>query len=449
MRCDCCDKRTRTHSGGLAMVIWTGLAGFLLVGYLCMTRSFAYLGIPPLYVGEIGLAAFLLLKPRVVLGTWTTSLLRASPLHALCLALLVFMTYGVWQLGRGLRDGSSMLETLKYFTYNYYAMYLFFGLWIGIQRPDFLPKLIRVMAWIHGIYGLIWIAVLRDLTRGPPFIPGSELSVFGLPAGGAVAILGLLCFERNLRAVWLVLALNMAVTLGMQARATWLGLAVGTLVWGFLTRRLGRVAALGMAGVAVLGLIEFSGIRLGPGRETSFGEVAARAIAPIDLELAKEWSPNAKHAAGTVDWRETWWDSIWTSVHSQPMLEMFGHGYGFSLISVAPKAAQKDNEDDRTPHNVFYYALGYTGWVGVALFAILQFAIFRLLWRSFRASREPTGVVFWFAFMAMACFEGSFETPYRAIPFYLLVGMSMAPGLQSKGEWDVRAARAQLRALPS
>ena len=68
------------------MVIWHRFAGFLLVGYLGIGKSFAYLGIPPLFIGEIALAAFLLLKPRVALGTWATSLLRRSPLNALGLS---------------------------------------------------------------------------------------------------------------------------------------------------------------------------------------------------------------------------------------------------------------------------------------------------------------------------------------------------------------------------
>jgi hypothetical protein len=35
--------------------------------------------------------------------------------------------------------------------------------------------------------------------------------------------------------------------------------------------------------------------------------------------------------------------------------------------------------------------------------------------------------------MSMACFEVSFESPYKAIPYYLLWGMAMAPGLQRQG----------------
>ena len=115
------------------MVFWPQVAGFLIIGYLCMTRSFAYLGVPPLFIGEIVLAAFLLLKPRVALGTWVDSLLRVSPLNALGLALLVFTLYGVWQVGRGILEGGSTLYALKLFIFNYYTLYLSLGIWVGLR----------------------------------------------------------------------------------------------------------------------------------------------------------------------------------------------------------------------------------------------------------------------------------------------------------------------------
>jgi hypothetical protein len=409
-----------------------------------MTRSFAYFGIPPLFIGEIVLGAFVLLKPRVALGTWVTSLLRPSPLNGLGFALLIFMLYGVFQVGRGVLGGNSVVHTFKFFIFNYYTIYLFMGIWIGLQAPEFLPKLVRVLAWVHGLYSLIWLMALRHVEAS---MPGSEMALFGLPAGGAVAVLGLLCFERNLRAVWPVLALNMMAVMAMQARATWLGLGLGVLVWGLLTRRFGRVVALGVAGLAVLGMIELAGIRWGTeGRAMSPSrEVLSIAIAPIDMELAKELSPRAIKKANTAEWRHKWWDQIWLAVHSDPMFEAFGLGYGFDLFALAPEDVRAGQaEEIRTPHSVFYYALGYTGWVGVVLFAILQFAILRLLWRSFRFTGQPAGVVFWVMGMAMASFEAGFDTPYKAIPFYLLVGMAMAPGLQAKGGEDARPARAQL-----
>ena len=269
-----------------------------------------------------------------------------------------------------------------------------------------------------------------------------------MPAGGAVAILGLLCFERNLRAVWPVLALNIVVTLTMQARAMWLGLALGVLVWGQLTRRFGRVVTIGMAGLTVLGIMELAGLQAGSrsGGVTVSRAILSVVIAPVDMEFARELSPRAVHKAGTAEWRQKWWEQIWLSVHSTPMLEAFGHGYGFALLILAPDEVRAGQAADlRTPHSVFYYALGYTGWIGVVLFAALQFTILRLLWRSYRVTGRPAGLVFWVMGMSMACFEESFDTPYKAIPFYLLIGMTMAPALlQWREEWHARPARAQL-----
>lgn len=414
------------------MSIWLRVAGLLLVGYLCMKRSFAYIGAPPVFIGEIALAAFLLLKPRVALGTWAASLLRPSPLNGLSLALLVFVAYGLWQVGRGVLAGSELVYTLKFFVFNYYALYLFLGMWIALHLPDGPPKLVRAIAWVNGVYGLLYIVALRHVAAD---LPGTEQPLFSPPGGGAVAILGLLCFERDLRKVWLVLALNIVVTLAWQVRAEWLGLALGILAWGMLTGRLGRVIRVGLAGVAVLGMLQLADVELigRTGTSVSIAETLARAIAPISLELAKELSPNAVYHAGTAEWRELWWEQIWLSVHTKPMLEAFGHGYGFDLFGLAPPEVRAGQPADiRTPHSVFYFALGYTGWVGVVLFGALQLAILRLLWRSYKLTGQPVGLVWWVMGIAMASFEEGFDTPFKAIPFYLLCGMAIAPLLRAE-----------------
>jgi hypothetical protein len=417
--------------------MWNGVAGFLIVGYLSMTRSFAYLGVPALkiFVGEIVLAIFLALKPNIALGTWTASLLRKSPLNALGVALLAFMLYGISQTGRGILDGSSLFYTLKFFIFNYYTLYLFFGIWIGLQTPEFLPRLVRMIAWVNGLYGLIYLAALRHLEA---FMPGSDVQLFGKPVGSAVAILGLLSIESSLLRVWPLLALNVTVTLAMQWRTEWLGLVLGLLVWGLLARRLGQVVALGITGLMVLGLIELSDLKLvGRSSGISLGETLARVIAPIDIEMAKQLSPNAKRHAHTMEWREKWWAEIWRSAHSRLTLGAFGHGYGFDLFALAPEDVRAGQaEEIRTPHSVFYFALGYTGWVGVILFGLLQFAILRLLWRTYRLTRQPVGVVWWVMGMAMVNFEAGFDTPYRAIPFYLLWGLAIAPGLHRMESWS-------------
>jgi O-Antigen ligase len=430
------------------MVIWPRVTGFLLVGYLCLKKSFAYLGVPPIFIGEIALAAFLLLKPRVILGTWATSLLRPSPLNGLGLALLMFIAYGVWQVGRGVLGGSALIYTLKFFIFNYYPLYLFLGMWIGLQAPDFLPKIVRVIAWVNGVYGLLYVLVLRHVAAQMPGSGGVPLFVG--PGGGAIAILGLLCFERNLRAPWFVVVvmLNIVVTAVWQVRSEWMGLTLGLIAWGALTGRPGRVFGLALTGLAAFGMLALADVRLvgRTGDNISLSETLARFIAPINLDLAKEFSPDAARHVGTAEWRELWWREIWRSARSTPMLEAFGHGYGFDLFRLAPPEVRAGQEEDeiRTPHSVFYYALGYTGWAGVALFSLLHFAIIRLLWRSYRLTNQPVGLVFWVTGMGMAFFQASFETPFEAIPFYLLAGLTMAPALQPRSGFDVHLAHPQL-----
>ena len=237
-------------------------------------------------------------------------------------------------------------------------------------------------------------------------------SFSGSPVGSAIAILGLCCLERNLGKVWLPLVLNIMVLLTLQWRIEWLALALGMCVWGLLTRRFGRVVIMGLAGLAFLAMVDLSGVELG-GRNTkvSLAATLARVIAPIDEDLAKQLSPSAEMAAHTMDWRRMWWDGIWRSAHSEPSLAVFGHGYGFNILTLAPEEIRYGDVEHRIPHSVFYYALGYTGWAGVVLFTLVQVAIVRLLWRAYRVTGQPIGIVWWVAGMAMCSSEAGFDTP--------------------------------------
>ena len=358
------------------MVIWPQIVGLLLVGYLTIARSFAYLGIPPLFIGEIVLGTFMLLKPRVALGTWVASLLRVSPLSTLSLTLFVFLAYGLWQVGRGVLGGSGLVYTLKFFVFNYYTLFMFLGMWIGFHSPDYMRKLIRVVAWVNGIYGILFLAALRYVEA---YIPGSNVPLFSAPAGQTVVILGLLCLERDLRSVWFILLLNIIVTLVWQVRAEWLGLAAGILAWGVLTNRLGRVLAIGMAGLAVLGAIELAGLNL-PGRtgdRVSLSEnlVAHRRSHQPGSSQAVESERQISRGHGRVAGALVGADLDFRSFHTDARGVRTWLRLRPLRLAPAEVRSGQENWEVRTPHSVFYYALGYTGWVGVAIFGALQLAI--------------------------------------------------------------------------
>jgi hypothetical protein len=436
--------------------VWAFVASFLIVGYLVATRSFAYVGLPPLFVGEICLAAFLLLRSRASILLWTESLARPTPLSTVSGSLYLLLVYGVFQLIRGIFVlGFPPITAAQNFVLNYYPFYIFLGLWAARGQPDRLARIIRILAWMNGVYGIAYIAVLN---RIEVLVPNTDVPLFGQPAGSAVVIVGLLCFEKRIWPVWFPLALNAAVLLGVQVRAEWLGLALGLLIWGLIAKQVRRVA-IGATTIALLLIFGYvanisvpSPVSRGgeAGSVISARDIIGRAVAPFDEELASRYTETAELYAGTAEFRTIWWQAIWSSVHEDQGTTLIGHGYGYPLARLVPSLSNRT--DIRTPHNIFFYALGYGGWLGVLVLAIFQGALVVLAWRANRATGQPFGLVLFVMSLGVALFSNFFESPLGAIPFYLLLGMSVAPFVwdETSGEPETELElRSALQASPA
>lgn len=408
--------------------IWVRGVDLLLLGYFSLTRSFAYVGIPPLklFIGELVLGAFLLSQTRAVLGRWLAALVVPAPLSGVAWGLFLFLAYGLFQVIRGISLGYPPLTAVQNLVFNYYPLYLFLGLWVGVRMPTYLPRFVHLLAWCNGIYGVTYLVLLNSL---PWIIPGSpEVRLFGQPGGSAVALLGLLIFEHRLVRVWTLLLLNGFVMLGLQVRAEWLGFLVAVALWGWLTKRLDRLGGVGVAVGILLGVMLLTDLKLpgvfGRGGTISVQEMVGRAVAPLNQELAAQYTESAHSYAGTVSWRTEWWKAIWNSIHDKREQTLIGYGYGKALGDLVPYL---QGDVIRTPHNVFFYALAYGGWVGVGVFFLFQWTVARLLWQAYRVTGQPVGLVFWAMALTEGFFSNFFETPFGAIPFYLLVGLASAP----------------------
>jgi O-antigen ligase len=407
---------------------WRSIAFFLIVGYCLMGRSFAYVGIPSwhVFIGEIVLAAFLLAGPETVRGPWTRLAPRIQQLRDLARIYFIFLVYGVFQVLHGILRGYAPLTAIRDLAFNYYPLFFLLGLWVGLRTPSFLPRLFRLLAWLNAVYGVAYILFLNRVNWTFPGVSDqlTPVPIFGMPEYSFVILLGLLFYEPNLVKVWHLLALNAFVLLGMQIRAEWLGLGVGLFVWGLVTRRLKRTLA--ACGVVALVLVVMLAIDFkAPGAESrgaeeiSARDLVGRALAPVDSDLAEDYTSYYKMDAGTAIWRTIWWAAIWQSVNENRGTSLFGFGYGYSLGDLVPYL---EGEFIQTPHNVFFYALGYTGWIGVLLLALLEIELVRLLWKAYRRTGLPSGIVLWAAVFAFALFTPFFEVPQGAIPFYLIVG---------------------------
>lgn len=418
---------------------WVRITVFLIVGYLCLGRSFAYLGLPEfsLFIGEMTLAAFLLFGPRMKQGRWLQIAPRVQRLRRLERLLVLILCYGAFEALHGILKGYPVFLAARDTAFNYYPLFLLLGIWAGLMDRQLLQRVVRALAWWNGCYG---VAYVLFLDRIPWTMPGtsdvaSKVFLFGQPTGSAVALLGLLAFEPRLRKVWYLLALNAFVLLGIQVRAEWVGFGVGLVIFAWLTKRI-RQLAIGVGLVAVLlGLMYVAHIDL-PSPRTRGGRIAvdyiaARAVAPISKSLADDLAPpSAVHGfTGTANWRLVWWGSIWEAVHANPARAIVGFGYGYPIGDLNP--LMPPGVFIQTPHSDFFYALGFSGWIGVLFFVLVQVELARLLLRSYRKSGQPFGLAFWGMTLAVSLFGEIFEGPFGAIPFYLLVGVALAPGLLS------------------
>lgn len=414
--------------------LWSKYVLFFMVGFSLTGRSFSYLGIPPLklFIGDITLAAFIFLRPRQLFDRWFGALTTGGPLAPFSWVLLISILYGVFETIRGILSGFSPLIALQNLVFNLYPLFFFLGIWIGARRPDLMPTFIKIYAWGLCIYGPLYFLFLHKITLT---MPGSDsVEIFGQAGGGAFVILGVLCFVPKPSRYWLPISVGAIIFLAGQVRSDWIGAALAFFIWGILERKL-KAVAMFFAGLVVLLLLgAVFNVNL-PSPSTRGGaistrEIVARGLSAIDPEMAKDYtgSEETGQYAGTISWRETWWHAIWANSQENMTNLIIGPGYGFLLKNLV---SYLKSMDLRTPHNIFYFALGYTGWVGVVIFFALQIVCARLLWRTYRVTGQAFGLAAWASTLFAAFFGNVLETPSGAIPLYLTIGVLVAPSLST------------------
>jgi len=427
---------TMTASSPRREMNWANaLVAFLVLGNLSMTRSFAHIGYAPVYVGEASLLALLLSQRGAVVWSWFNATFRPNLLSGVAWCLFISAGYGLMESIRGIAYGYGCTAVLQNVVLHVYPLFFFVGVGVGVRNAEFLPRLIRALAWWHGIYGVMYIFVLGQYET-PDDIMLNTVAWFGQPHGAGVCLIALVALKEDLRRVWLPVLLNVVVLLGMQMRAAWLSLIVAMLMWGYLTGRLRQLLRLGAVVVAVFAVAAVTDLHYSApacrGGDISARHILGRAVAAVDeraAELLTGSVDDAKTYHGNVNWRTAWWWAIYKKVHHTPLQAAFGLGYGYPIWGLHPL-------DDlvtpvRTPHNSYMYALGYTGWVGLTIFCALQLALARLLWLVYQRTGQTFGLCLWGMAAVWACFDGFFETPFSAIALYLLLGLAAAPALRS------------------
>lgn len=427
--------RPWSRGGLLPLRGWGPFVLLMLLGS-SLGRSFYYLGFPPakIFIGDVVLGLFFVLRPKESLVAWTRFLVRPGVFGAFSWIILLSLYYGLFQVIRGIYAGYPAVVALENLVFNVYPLYFFLGLWVGAENPDLYRRVVRCWAWYLAIYGPVYLLFLQNnhLT-----MPGaSDVPIFGQPGGGGLIILLLLALEPRPGRFWFPILVAAVMLLAIQVRAEWLSVAIGFTIWAVLDRRMNQLVLVGSLVAIVLTIGFVADVNLPSpaerGGSISSREIVARGLSAVDPEMAQEYtdSRNTGFYAGTISWRTRWWRAIWDSVEESYSTRMIGNGYGFPLADLVPYLR---GEAIRTPHNIFFFALGYSGWIGVVLFFSLQGALAHLLWRVYKLTGESYGLAVWASSLVGACFGNMFETPAGAIPYYICMGLMIGPVLLRQG----------------
>jgi hypothetical protein len=407
---------------------WTKLVVLFLLASFVLGKASAYLGF------AIGL--LILFDSRVLLRPWYHALTRRGEmLSGFSWALLLTLFYGVIQVIYGVLMGNPLPTALQLLVFNICPLYLFLGIWVGMRRPEIVRVYIRFTAWFAVIYVPIYILFLSHVTLSlSAILPGSNLDLFGPPGSGSATLIGLLAYEPNLAPFWLPLLVLTGLTIANQMRADWLGLGLALIIWGFGAKKMGRVLAFACLVCALLLIGFMADIRLpaipGRGGEISARETVARAAASFDPQMAEDLGSsrsNAQFYYGTIYWRTQWWAQIREAVSENYRTLIFGLGYGYPLASLG--ASSREQSETRSPHNIFYFTLAYSGWVGVILFFWLQICMFSVLWQTFKATGQVYCLAYYASLFVGSFFGNFYETP-AALYLYLLMGFCIGPAVR-------------------
>jgi hypothetical protein len=396
---------------------WTKLSIFLVYGS-CFGKAFSFVGIP--------VGALFVFSTRALANRMYIALTRRDLLSGVSWALLLSIMYGICEVVYGILSGNKAATAFKILAFNLCPLYLFLGIWAGTRRPELMRRFIRFSAWFSVIYTSIYFLVLHNVKI---VVPGTDIELFSRPGSGSDVLLGLLCFEPKLYRFWLPIMVCSFLTIANQIRADWLAFGIALVIWGAVTRKLGRVFSITAVLFALLLVGFIADIRLpalpGRGGEISTRETLARAIAGVDPEMAQEYTKNGGSYAGTVQWRQTWWKAIREAVFENYRTLIFGLGYGYPLKELVPGDLKKSSIT--SPHNIFYFTLGYSGCIGVVLFYCLQASILSLLWRTYKETGQSFGFVSHIAMLVGAHFGNFLEAPQSAIPTYIITGWCIGP----------------------
>jgi hypothetical protein len=410
---------------------WLTLLGLTLLGYALFGKGWAYLGVPPLFIGEAILACGVL--AFLWFGRW-----RGILDIPVSWSLLLLLAWGLCRTWPDIsRYGVPALRDAVIWGYGVFAL-LVCG--FILAEPARLAALLHRYRQFVRLFLIcipfIWI-VTRVFPRPIiPHWPWVDVPIIQSKGGDVqVHAAGILAFwvaglggPITLRRVLLLAAcVGLAGTYDRAGLLSFLAVFAVCFVHQPQDCSLWRLIAIGVCGVVLLAATNIRVKMPEREREISFDQLVANLSSLAGTSRAGDLDD-------TKQWRLEWWgDIIKYTVDGKYCWT--GKGFG---INLADDDGYQVQEDDslRSPHNGHLTMLARGGVPGLVLWALVQ-----LHWacsllggyvRSRRAGeRRWTGLflfllAYWLAFMINTAFDVFLEGPMGGIWFWTIYGIGMA-----------------------
>lgn len=400
-----------------------------LAGYALLGKGFAYVGYPPLLIGEITMILGLAVLLRS--GCWIATLATVPSLVLVALISWVglltvagFREYGL----DSVRDGVVVL----------YGLFSFVVIALLLEDPRRLSWIVDAygrFAWYYGLLGAGMVYVTSVFAHAMPIWPLSGVSIVYVKLNeAAVHLAGVGVFVvlgfRKVRPIWWAI-FALGIVLITPSRGAMLSclvpIGMAVVVGGKLRKLAPALAAGGL--LFILGLATNVEIQTPEGR----GIGPAQIVENVASIFGRSGEGNLD---GTKQWRLRWWDAIEDYTLRGPYF-WSGKGFGMSLAEADGFVVgqEKGGPILRSPHNVHYTLLARAGVVGLCLWLAFIAAWFATIFHSILVAKTRGDKTWENLFLWIACyvtailidasFDVALEGPMIGIWFWCLTGFGI------------------------
>lgn len=418
---------------------YLALLAIVLLGYALMGKGFAYLGFPPLYIGEIVFLAGIVVFLRT--GAFSGAL---ATLPALLLVVLM-----AWVLARTLPFvGLYGFDALRDSVVVIYGGFAFIVIGLLLEDARRINTVLRYYGVMLTLFPAIpigfWLTQFRldYIPRLYGSVPIVEIGASAVGTHLAGAMIFVLIGYRKVSLLWIFVWFITLALIGSTNRGATLAATAPVAIAMFVLGRYrlmltGMVAVVGV--LAVLVATEDTFIQhneyYNPNKVTN-RPISARQI--VENATSTLWESNRQNE-GTKQWRLNWWQIIINDTLYGPNF-WTGRGFGINLGDVDGfGGSHLRDAPTRSPHNAHMTLLARAGVPGLVLWSITLISWIGMQLNAMLIARarghERWAELFLFilcyalSILINATFDVTLEGPMQGAWFWCLFGFGVGSAM--------------------